>query len=698
MPPSRSFDHQDLLAALPPEILALRRFLLWKEQPGLEGKTRKTPYYTNGKRRHGRMDTPEDLAQLATLDEAIDAYLVGDYSGIGLAIVGGDGIASFDLDHCLDAKGKIRKDHAGYALAREAIEMGAYIETSPSGDGLRILGACDEQSAYSKDGLEYWGSKRFVTLTGWVRKNAQGWADLSPLRMPLGVRQKAKAAVDDEDGPIITPKIVEELRSALGAMDSDERDLWVRVGHALKTIGPKGKALWLEWSSKSDKFEPADADRVWDSMEPAETHYRSVFVEAQENWGWQNPRAKKKADPDDDDPEDEMDVPDFIETDLGEQRLYPTEFVLDGFLPASTSVMAGAWGAGKTTNLIPLFASVAHLAPEAWGFRPVLRRHVLWVSEAPDQARDTLYSLAKADGAASWAEFKKWFHLVAAKRMPVKRLAKLIQRMVDEMSHETETGFEVKPVVVLDTTTANIELENESDNSQVAAAMSILKQRLPNIPIVLIGHTPKAMTKADVGDMTFRGAGAWEAEAAATYFLVHDAETDTRFLAARKVRFTLAYKEIDFDHEMGSEIIPTPWGDDQAKSFLHGVPTKSDGSIRKQARADLLEERKEEASERRLSDRQQKILDFIREAMDDGELITRTTIRGAMGGKAELVVAAMDRLIEAELVQVYHPTREEFTDRGLEMKGRVPELVLPVGVDFLAYLDTLAQRRKGRSS
>ena len=49
----------------------------------------------------------------------------------------------------------------------------------------------------------------------------------------------------------------EEVKSILKHIDSDERDVWFKVGAALLTeYGPKrGFELWEEWSSKSAKYD-----------------------------------------------------------------------------------------------------------------------------------------------------------------------------------------------------------------------------------------------------------------------------------------------------------------------------------------------------------------------------------------------------------------------------------------------------------
>lgn len=664
-----------LQANLPDPLLKAQRWLLWQAEGG-----RKVPYYADGTIRRGTLDTPEDIARLATFDEAVNAYLVGEWGGLGFALTG-EGMGAFDIDKCLDANGALIAGHAGHDLATKAKEAGAYIETSPSGRGLRIVGRFKDPSAYSAEQVEAWTRGRYVTLTGEVWANARKWIDLTHLRSSLRARTKPEDARDDDEGPIITPKTIVDLRDALRVIDADERDLWVRLGHALKALPGKyaeeGKALWLEWSAKSHKFDEADALAKWDTFKPTNTDHRAVFAEAKR---WRQKVEKIETEKHDD------------ELDLGQDWSFePTEFVLDGFIPTGVSVIAGAWGAGKSTNLIPLLASVAHLSPEDWGFWPDLRRHVIWITEAPDQAKDTIRSLARAKGAAPWAEFRQWFHLYPSRRKSAEKIAARIRAISERYTWTNEIGFEVKPVVVLDTTSANLDLDNESDNSQVGRVMAELKQSLQGAPLILVGHTPKAMVRADVADMTFRGAGAWEADAVATYYLVHDHETDMRFMVIRKARFTPTYREVDFDHERDSVMVPTPWGDQQHKSYLHGVPTRSSGEARKAAKAEAREERKEAAKNAAQTERQERILAFVRECAADGRLATKKAIKEAMGGNNELRLAALNQLAEAELVKEHSITKDQADRWGLEFTGQKPEIILPIEVELEAFIARLGK-------
>jgi P4 family phage/plasmid primase-like protien len=284
------------MKALPEELLAKRRFLLWKKSPGAKRvKTRKTPFYASGEIRNGKLDTPEDLSKLVSFEEAESVYMLGGYAGIGFAL--GDGTGAFDLDYCLgEHGGGLVEGHAGYEIVREAKRRGAYIEVSPSGRGLRIIGPCQNEEAYSRDGLEYWGRGRFVTLTGNAWANAGGWVELNDLRATLPARTTRVDDETDHEGPIITPRTIDELRDALSAIDADERELWIRMGMALKTLpDEKGKSLWIDWSQKSKKFDAADTERVWESFNPTGSGYKAIFAEARDNWNWTNPASREVA-------------------------------------------------------------------------------------------------------------------------------------------------------------------------------------------------------------------------------------------------------------------------------------------------------------------------------------------------------------------------------------------------------------------
>ncbi len=59
----------------------------------------------------------------------------------------------------------------------------------------------------------------------------------------------------------------ERIRAALSFLSSEDRDVWVRMGMAVKSeLGNDGFDLWDDWSRLSDGYQPAAAKSVWKSF------------------------------------------------------------------------------------------------------------------------------------------------------------------------------------------------------------------------------------------------------------------------------------------------------------------------------------------------------------------------------------------------------------------------------------------------
>ena len=86
-----------------------------------------------------------------------------------------------------------------------------------------------------------------------------------------------------------TPFLLAQIKSAFDTIPSDDRKLWIKLGHAAKTLdndgGDEGKQAWLEWSKKSDKFDLDDAEASWESFTPTITSHEKIFLTA-EDYGW----------------------------------------------------------------------------------------------------------------------------------------------------------------------------------------------------------------------------------------------------------------------------------------------------------------------------------------------------------------------------------------------------------------------------
>jgi hypothetical protein len=73
-----------------------------------------------------------------------------------------------------------------------------------------------------------------------------------------------------------------------GDQSGGGRDLWVRIaGQGLKWLGEDGYDLWIPWSKLSSRFDQAEADKEWASLQPHSITWRSVLFEAKKR-GWRS--------------------------------------------------------------------------------------------------------------------------------------------------------------------------------------------------------------------------------------------------------------------------------------------------------------------------------------------------------------------------------------------------------------------------
>jgi hypothetical protein len=289
-------DPDQLRTELPAAMREAKRWIVWRLEPNPDPAKRplKVPYYLNGSKRHGTLDSAKDLARLGTFGAMLATLASGDYTGPGFAL-GADGPhywQGVDLDGTTDKHPE---------LVPLVDLLPGYVEWSPSGTGVHAIGRGQPISpslGSNGTGIEAYGAGRFFTVTG----HAIGGdlADLAPFVRntlePLHRAGKVRAVPDGAapEAPKVTARTVRDLRSALAAIDADGREVWVAMGLALKSLGDQGRALWLEWSQSSAKYDAADAARVWASFTPQQTDYRAVFAEAQRGV-WVNPGRETPA-------------------------------------------------------------------------------------------------------------------------------------------------------------------------------------------------------------------------------------------------------------------------------------------------------------------------------------------------------------------------------------------------------------------
>lgn len=195
---------------------------------------------------------------------------------------------------------------------------------------------------------------------------------------------KSAAVAIDAACEFVNEQTFADLRSALLFMRADPREGWINNGLALKSLGDVGRGLWLEWSATSDKFDAADAARVWESFEPTEINYKAVFKAAQDA-GWLNPA---KAAQRDSSSSQRMEMGTPTERPAIAYRLQsgadlcnaaPMRWMVRGVLPLEgLAALYGASGSGKSFLLLDIAAAVAGGAPE-WFGRCVTQAPVTYV-------------------------------------------------------------------------------------------------------------------------------------------------------------------------------------------------------------------------------------------------------------------------------------------------------------------------------
>lgn len=192
------------------------------------------------------------------------------------------------------------------------------------------------------------------------------WADLE---QRFGVEPAAvataPATVHDSRGAIdlddvVPPAVIDDLRSALGALNAEDYHAWIAIGQALRGLGDTGFGLWASWSATAPNFDADALDAKWASFSGDRTGYRAIFAKAQAA-GWKNPRAgvtPSSTSPRVARPErPRFEFVSFAEL-LAERT--PSEYLIGGLIPTeSTVLLVGESKAGKSFLAVAWGASIA---------------------------------------------------------------------------------------------------------------------------------------------------------------------------------------------------------------------------------------------------------------------------------------------------------------------------------------------------
>ena len=393
---------------------------------------------------------------------------------------------------------------------------------------------------------------------------------------------------------------LQKASTALQFVSPDcEYQTWIEIGQALHTaFGATGYELWNSWSSKGSKYQgDKDIDSHWKSFHQGKgVTLGTLFHLAKEN-GYQPPTKtteRKTAVEDFQSIITKSGSPDepaplgWHERQMSIGTIRPIRYMIQGFWAHSFSVIAGQPGIGKTTAIMSLAIVMAGIAYRDCQLISNKRRKTIIVSEDADQIERTLTGYARHYGIDP-IELSRWFVVIDAKRSSVKDLLTLAHNVI------AHTVDGIRPLLVLDTANATMDIDNENDNSEVGAYIAAIKQTIYvqlDTPVCIITHTNKQISKSD-SDAMARGASAFTGDATLTGVLFED-ESKTRYLRLVKTRYQPTYREIRFDADVFQDMAVDEDGNLQEQTVLLVTPQKSSEDERRQVQEQLVNDKRQQ--------------------------------------------------------------------------------------------------------
>jgi hypothetical protein len=369
--------------------------------------------------------------------------------------------------------------------------------------------------------------------------------------------------------------------------------------------------------------------------------------------------------------------------DFSGDELQADEFTIDGFLANGTLTISAPPGAGKTTNLTPLAAKVAHICAEDDALKPILKRRVIYMAESTGQVKNAIFTIRKTQaGFIQDDDVRSWFIVLNSKRLSLDDLRRYVSHHYREGCYvakiKSEWGdlieFKVEPLFVFDTTSACFDLENENDNSEVSSFIAAVREASsPTCPVWFICHEAKNISAADARSRTARGASAWGGDVHGTAFLV--AEEDARFLISGKRRFDPEFTELRMTGKRHEYQVKTPYGTVQKLRCFSIWMEQSDTNARKKQE----EMGREMEANSKLETVKEQIIKFITESHNSGEFVTKTHVRESSSinsGKAKIGDLIKEMVAEG-LIETYSITEEIRKSRKLNNK--ISECLRPIG-------------------
>jgi RecA-family ATPase len=333
-------------------------------------------------------------------------------------------------------------------------------------------------------------------------------------------------------------------------------------------------------------------------------------------------------------------------------------WVIPGFIGHGVCVISGAGGCGKTTALLPLALVAAGLHGDE--LLPVQWRHVIYATEDVEQARRILAGIVGYSNLnISLDLVRERVHLVEAVRLDPVFVASVGKDYRAQFTRTVE-GVEVPPLVVLDTKSAVLQLENENDNSETSRMMAALKQGFDGLPVWLIAHVAKAsLSRADA--LSSRGASAGGDDANQTIFLVREGEN--RYLVLGKTRFEPKWPELEIVSHTAQTTALDEFGNTETIVMRWGIAAPA-----QQTRAEAADKAAELERQREATALRGDIRDAVQVAWLTGNPLGREGVKAKVNKMHSAVIACIENLLSEQWLyevavpakQRLHPNKRSF--------------------------------------
>lgn len=267
---------------IPQELKSIGRWLLWKYTPKKNAAGEIT-WTKVPKMPSGAGASSTDPSTWCSYGDAIDAYILGGFDGIGVVLDEND-LHGIDLDDCRDTESGKLSDLAQRVLQ----QVEGYAEVSPSGTGIKIFTMTNLDGSRTKKevGVELYRSGRYFAVTGHQLNGhehlPQTEQDLNWLVHEVWSEQLGEVTVLEGDAadralalykaPLEGWDLDRVVQEVLPHLDPDcGYGEWLDVGQALHHQGQgdhEWLAAWDEWSAQSSKYIEGEPERKWRSFKP----------------------------------------------------------------------------------------------------------------------------------------------------------------------------------------------------------------------------------------------------------------------------------------------------------------------------------------------------------------------------------------------------------------------------------------------